>query len=83
MEVPLTTTEFNLLCLLVYHKGQVLTYPQIYENVWGDPSNENEREAISYHVRNLRKKLYNGKSPSDFVIENIKEVGYRLEILSK
>lgn len=46
-EIPLTTTEFNLLCLLVANKGRVQTYPQIYENVWGDTYNENEREAIS------------------------------------
>ena len=34
-EIPLTTKENELLCLLATNQGQVLTYTQIYEKVWG------------------------------------------------
>ena len=33
-EVSLTTKEFNLLCYFVANAGRVLTYEQIYQNVW-------------------------------------------------
>ena len=29
-EIPLTTKEYDLLCLLASNRGQVLTYTQIY-----------------------------------------------------
>ena len=32
-EIPLTTKEYELLCLLATNQGQVLTYAQIYEKV--------------------------------------------------
>ena len=35
-EVSLTTKEFNLLCYFVANAGRVLTYEQIYQNVWGN-----------------------------------------------
>ena len=34
-KVHLTTKEFDILCLLATNKGQVLTYEQIYQYVWG------------------------------------------------
>ena len=35
-EIHLTAKEYRLLCLLAVNKGQMLTYQQIYEKVWGD-----------------------------------------------
>ena len=35
-EINLTAKEYDLLCLLVANKGQVLTYDQIYRKVWGE-----------------------------------------------
>ena len=35
-EIQLTTKEYEILLLLVTHKGYVLTYNQIYEKVWGN-----------------------------------------------
>ncbi len=35
-EIHLTAKEYRLLWLLAVNKGQVLTYQQIYEKVWGD-----------------------------------------------
>ena len=57
-EIHLTAKEYRLLWLLVVNKGQVLTYQQLYEKVWGDISSGNESTAIGYHICNLRDKLY-------------------------
>ena len=81
-EIPLTTKEFELLCLLATNQGQVLTYTQIYEKVWGSTPAGNER-VIRFHLCNLRKKL-NAISQDDlFVIRCIRDVGYCFEVISK
>ena len=35
-EIQLTAKEYRILLLLAANKGRVLTYAQIYEQVWGD-----------------------------------------------
>jgi DNA-binding response OmpR family regulator len=78
-EIELTTKEYDLISLLVVNRNRVLTYEQIYEVVWGDFSSGNERKVISFHMRNLRKKLYSTTPIPPFTIESVREVGYRLK----
>ena len=77
--VELTAKEYDILCLLAVNKGRVLTYSQIYEKVWDDFSAGNERGTVGFHIRNLRKKLFDTAPPYPFVIESIREVGYQFE----
>jgi two-component system KDP operon response regulator KdpE len=53
--IALTPTEYKLLLYLAVNAGQVLTYDQILDSVWGpgydDPTN------IKVYVRRLRRKL--------------------------
>lgn len=35
-EISLTAKEFDILTFLAANQGRVMTYAQIYENVWGD-----------------------------------------------
>lgn len=79
-KVHLTTKEFDILCLLATNKGQVLTYEQIYQYVWGGFPSGEVNDTIGYHVRNLRKKL--SKVPS-FSVQCTREVGYCFEIQSE
>ncbi len=51
-EIPLTTKEYELLCLFATNQGQVLTYTQIYEKVWGSSPAGNER-IIRFHICNF------------------------------
>lgn len=81
-EIPLTTKEFELLCLLATNQGQVLTYTQIYEKVWGSTPSGNER-IIRFHLCNLRKKLNAISQDDPFVIRCIRDVGYCFEVISK
>ena len=78
-EVNLTVKEYDLLCLLAANRGRVLTYMQIYDKVWGDLSSWNEKDTIGYHIRNLRRKLCVSERSPSVLIENIREVGYRLK----
>ena len=81
-EVGLTAKEYSLLCLLTVNNGRVLIYSQIYEKVWGEALTINERGTIGYHVRNLRKKLYSADPHHPFIIESVREVGYRFQSTS-
>ena len=77
--VELTAKEYDILYLLAVNKGRVLTYSQIYEKVWDDLSAGNERGTVGFHIRNLRKKLYDEIPPHLFTIESVREIGYRFE----
>ena len=79
-EIDLTAKEYDLLCLLVENRGRVLTYEQIYEQVWHEDGLGNESNAVGCHVRNLREKLYAAAPDSPFSIRCIREVGYCLEV---
>ena len=78
-EINLTAKEYDLLCLLVANKGQVLTYDQIYRKVWGEDAYGDESNAIGCHIRNLREKLYEAEPDAPFIIRCVREVGYCFE----
>ncbi|SCI54377.1 DNA-binding response regulator mtrA [uncultured Ruminococcus sp.] len=77
--ISLTAKEYDIFCLLVANNNRVLTYDQIYEKVWGDFSSGSERETIGFHVRNLRKKLFDTDQEPAYQIESIRDVGYRFQ----
>jgi DNA-binding response OmpR family regulator len=54
--VPLTPTEFSLLCVLVQHPGQVLSRSQLLEAAHLGAYDGVER-TVDVHVHNLRRKL--------------------------
>ncbi len=74
-EIRLTPTEFKLLATFVRHKGQVLTFQQLLEQVWGyEYSTEHHYPRI--YVSHLRRKIEpDAKSPT--YIQNEYGVGYR------
>lgn len=78
-DVNLTTKEYDLLCLLVANKGHVLTYGQIYRQVWGEEYVGNVNNAVGCHIRNLRGKLYAAAPDTPFTIRCVREIGYCLE----
>lgn len=79
-EIHLTTKEYDLLCLLVVNRGQILTYAQIYEKVWGAISSGSENKTIRYHIYRLRGKLYAATTDEPFSIRCVREVGYCFEL---
>lgn len=81
-EIHLTTKEYEILCLLVANRGQILTYAQIYEKVWGAIPSGSENKAIRYHIYRLREKLYAVTTDKSFNIRCVREVGYCFELKS-
>ncbi|HKE53906.1 MAG TPA: response regulator transcription factor [Actinomycetota bacterium] len=68
--VELTAREFALLETLMHHTGQVLSQPQLLNQVWGydrDPSSN----VVEVYIGYLRKKLERD------VVETVRGAGYR------
>lgn len=72
--IILAKKEFDLLELLAMHPGRVFLRDEILSKVWGSDVIVGDR-TIDVHVRKIRKKM------QDNVIQTIKGVGYKLEIL--
>ena len=76
--VKLTATEYRLLAFLLQNPGQILTFRQILENVWGGEFRDNT-DYVHVYVWHLRKKLErNPKAPRYILTEH--GVGYRFEM---
>ena len=71
-DVALTLKEFEILLLLVQHKGRTLSHDTILSRVWGYDYNGDEG-AVHTHMKNLRAKL------PENIIKTVRGVGYRIE----
>ena len=75
--VKLTTTEFNLLALLVKNEGRVLTHQFILKEVWG-VGYQNETQYLRVFIAQLRKKIEQNPNQPDHIITESR-VGYRFQ----
>ena len=75
-EVKLTRTEYNILEMLSYHQGKVLTYAAIMRKIWG-PADDGGIKKLQVNMANIRKKI--GSKPGDnkYIINEL-GVGYRI-----
>lgn len=75
-QVPLTKTEFHLLCEFADHPNIVLSRDQLLERVWGYEYLGDSR-LVDAHVRRLRVKIED--QPDDpHLIVTVRGIGYRL-----
>jgi two-component system OmpR family response regulator len=72
--VELTPTEFDLLRFFLLNPRRVLSKPEIYEAVWGEPS-DGDVSSVETYVGYLRKKLDALGPP---LIRTVRLVGYVL-----
>ena len=73
--VSLSSTEFELLALLLRHHGRVLSREEILSSVWGyqhDPATN----VVDVYIGYLRRKLARREDPAP--IYTVRGVGYRL-----
>lgn len=75
--INLIAKEFDILFLLAEYSGQVLSYSQIYEKVWGEQY-AYEKNLVMTHVSHLRAKIETNAEGRNY-IENIRGIGYRLK----
>ena len=71
--VTLTLKEFELLQLLLAHKGMVFSRDQLLNQVWGYAF-DGENRTVDVHIRTLRQKL----GPCGDYIETVRGVGYKI-----
>jgi DNA-binding response OmpR family regulator len=73
--IALTTTEFELLRLLMAHQGKVLTKDQIMEQVWGYDFG-GSGNIVEVYVRALRRKIE--EQGESRLIQTVRGAGYAL-----
>lgn len=73
--LDLTPREFELLQVLLAHKGQVLTRDQLLEKVWGYDF-EGESKVVNVTIARLREKLESDPSQPRHLL-TVRGVGYR------
>lgn len=73
--VRLTPTEYKLLATFVRHPGEVLTFEQILESVWGQEYQE-EHHYPRIYVSHLRRKIERDPQQPQY-IQNEYGIGYR------
>lgn len=79
-KVSLSSTEFDLLAYLEGRRGQICTYREIAQAVFGDAaaSEEDEKKRLTTHIYRLRKKIQ--RDPDNHAgLVNVPGAGYRLE----
>lgn len=74
--VHLSRKEYDLLRLLVKHRGLVLTHQAILHQLWG-PAREGETHYLRVLVGQLRQKLGDNPAQPRFIV-TVQGVGYRL-----
>lgn len=76
VEVHLTSTEFDLIAVLVKHAGKVVTHRMLLNAVWG-PNSVEHVQYLRVYMGQIRKKLKTGEAQSE-IISTEPGVGYRL-----
>lgn len=72
-DVNLTQKEFEVLCLLLKNRGQVLSRDRLIGEVWGY-SFAGESRTVDVHIRTLRQKL----GPAGAYVETVRGYGYKI-----
>ena len=75
-EIPLTKTEFFLLCEFADHPNIVLSRDQLLERVWGYEFLGDSR-LVDAHVRRLRVKIEEAPDDPQLIV-TVRGLGYRL-----
>jgi two-component system KDP operon response regulator KdpE len=76
--VSLTPTEFQILRVLVWQNGKVVTQHQLLREVWGDAYSD-ESHLLRVNISNLRRKLEPDPAQPKYLLTET-GVGYRIKI---
>lgn len=75
-EIKLTQTEYNILALLSYNTGKVMTYATIIKEIWGS-ADDGSIKKLQVNMANIRKKLGSKPGDNQYIINEL-GVGYRM-----
>jgi two-component system response regulator ResD len=76
-KINLTQTEFDLLEVLIQHRGNVLSREQLVELIWGIEFTGEDR-TIDSHIKNLREKLF-ASGINKLLVKTVWGIGYKVE----
>jgi len=76
-EVQLTAKEYELLKLLISHKGRVFSREKLLEQLW-DYDYFGDTRTIDVHIRHLRKKIEPDTANPGHIV-TVRGVGYKFE----
>ena len=76
-EVDLTSTEFQLLCILMKHAGHILSKDKLSVDVLGRRLSAYDR-SLDMHISNVRKKL--AQFGIEDIIKTVRGSGYLLKV---
>ncbi|MDO3702984.1 response regulator transcription factor [Micromonospora sp. C28SCA-DRY-2] len=74
--VPVTRTEFRLLCELAEHAGRVLSRQQLLSRVWG--YHTGDERLVDVHVGRLRQKIESDPANPRHLV-TLRGLGYKLQ----
>ncbi|MFS8477978.1 MAG: response regulator transcription factor [Micromonosporaceae bacterium] len=74
--VPVTRTEFRLLCELAEHPGLVLSRQQLLQRVWG--YEVGDERLVDVHVGRLRQKIEEDSRAPRYLV-TVRGLGYKLQ----
>ncbi|MET7752183.1 response regulator transcription factor [Micromonospora sp. NPDC005367] len=74
--VPVTRTEFRLLCELAEHVGRVLSRRQLLQRVWGYDTGD--ERLVDVHVGRLRQKIEDDPANPRHLV-TLRGLGYKLQ----
>ncbi|GAA2597194.1 response regulator transcription factor [Winogradskya consettensis] len=75
-QVPVTRTEFQLLCELAEHPGRVLSRQQLLQRVWGYDGGD--ERLVDVHVGRLRQKIEDSAGTPRRLV-TVRGLGYKLQ----
>ena len=73
--IKLTSTEYNLLALLVQNEGKVLTHQYLLRAIWG-PGYINQSQYLRVFIAQIRKKIETDPNRPEYLLTE-SGVGYR------
>ncbi|MDR0267659.1 response regulator transcription factor [Paenibacillus sp.] len=76
-KVKLTPREFDILKLLAFNQGIVLSMDKIYEEVWNEPFMES-KNTVMVHIRKLREKIEKDSQHPTY-IKTVWGIGYKMK----
>lgn len=76
-EIPLTRTEFKLVCELAFNKGIVLSRETLLDRVWGYGYFGDAR-LVDVHIRRLRQKVETDPA-APLYIQTVRGLGYKFQ----
>ena len=75
-EITLTQKEYDLLCLFISRRGEVLSREVIRKNVWKDSQLYSWSRVIDVHIQHLRQKIEQQPSEPEYII-TVPGAGYK------